>query len=229
MPDKKNLPKHIAIIMDGNRRWAKKKGLPKIMGHQSGIDSVTEAAETCLELGVPVLSIYAFSTENWSRSKNEVDALMSYIEEYITRELDNFKAKGVRLNCIGRIEGLPGFVRDSLKRAMEETRGNSKLIFNVALNYGARSEIVDAVKKIIDEGEREIDEKNFGDYLYTKGMADPDLLIRTSGEHRISNFMLWQVSYAELYFAEKLWPEFKRRDLIKAIKVFQKRQRRFGE
>lgn len=223
------LPKHIAIIMDGNRRWAKKKHLPKLMGHRAGIDSITQILEECLKIGIPVITIYAFSTENWTRPKEEVDALMSYIEEYIDKELNNLTSKGIRLNCLGRINGLPGAVRAKLERAAESTKGNSRLIFNVALNYGARSEIVDAVKSIIEKGRRDIDEKNFGDFLYTKGMPDPDLLIRTSGEQRISNFLLWQISYSELYFTKKMWPDFKRSDLRKAVRSFQTRQRRFGE
>ncbi len=224
----KDCPKHIAIIMDGNRRWAKKKHLPKMMGHRAGIDSITQTIKSCLEIGIPVLTIFAFSTENWSREKSEVDALMSYIEEYIDRELDSFKRNNVRLNCLGRIDGLPESVSKKLKMAMDATKGNSKLLFNVAINYGSRTEIVDAVNKIITSGRRDITEKNFGDFLYTKGIPDPDLLIRTSGESRISNFLLWQLSYSELYFSKKFWPEFKKKDLEEAIGVYQKRSRRFG-
>lgn len=227
--EKPKTPRHIAVIMDGNRRWAKAKGLPVVMGHRAGIDSITQMIKNCLELGISILTIYAFSTENWSRSKQEVNALMSYIREYIDREMDSFQKNGVRLNCLGRLEGLPEPVRDKLKEAMDQTRKNSKLIFNVAINYGSRSEIVDAVKKIIDKGENNIDEQNFGDYLYTKGMIDPDLVIRTSGEERLSNFLLWQASYSELYFTDVLWPDFKRKNLTDAIAVYQKRQRRFGE
>lgn len=229
MINKHKLPKHIAIILDGNRRWARKRNLGILMGHRAGIDSVTKIVEECLKLGISILTVYVFSAENWTRPKEEVDALMSYIAEYIDRELDNFKTNGVRLNCIGRIEGLPASVRNKLKEAMEATKENSKLIFNVAINYGARSEIVDAVKTIIDKGSRDINEENFGEYLYTRGIADPDLVIRTSGEQRISNFLLWQVSYSELYFTKRLWPDFRKSDLRKAVVSYQKRQRRFGE
>jgi len=228
MLDKTKLPKHIAVIMDGNRRWAKKKNLSKTMGHKAGIDSITQILDSCLAIGIPILTIYAFSTENWSRSKEEVDALMGYIEEYIDNQLDAFKAKGIRLKCLGRMEALPRPVRGKLKEAMEATKKNSKLIFNVAINYGARSEIVDAVKRIVGERREDITEKNFGDFLYTKDIPDPDLLIRTSNEHRISNFLLWQISYSELYFTKKLWPEFRRKDLVEAIATYQKRKRRFG-
>ena len=222
-------PKHIAIIMDGNRRWARKRKLPKMMGHRAGINSITEILDECLELGVRILTIYAFSTENWTRPKKETGALMGYIRAYINKETNNFKAKGIKLSCIGRIEGLPEPVRNKLKEAIEETKENSRLIFNVALNYGSRSEIVDAVRKIVNEGRRDIDEENFGDYLYTRDLADPDLLIRTSGEIRLSNFLLWQASYSELYFSPKMWPDFKKKDLAKAIEEYRKRQRRFGK
>ena len=199
-----------------------------MMGHKAGIDSVTEMVDVCLKLGIQALTIYAFSTENWSRPKKEVDALMGYMEDYIDSQLDSFKANGVRLNCLGKIDGLPESVKGKLKSAMEFTKENSRLVFNVAINYGSRSEIIDAVRKIIDEGRRDINEKDFGDYLYTKDLADPDLLIRTSGEQRISNFLLWQISYSELYFTKKLWPDFRHRDLMKAIEVYQKRRRRYG-
>jgi len=215
--------------MDGNRRWARKKKIPAFMGHHAGIESVRKVVSNCLELNIPILTIYAFSTENWSRPKKEVDLLMSFIGEYLDKELDNFMANNIRLNFFGRIAKLPKFVRNKLEHAMETTRKNSKLIFNVAINYGARSEIIDAVKKIIDEKRKDINEQNFSDFLYTRGVADPDLLIRTSGEQRISNFLLWQLSYSELYFTKVLWPDFGKRDLLKAIETYQKRQRRFGE
>lgn len=224
-----DLPKHIAIIMDGNRRWAKKRHLPVIMGHRAGIDSVRRTLKGCLKLNIPMLTIYAFSTENWSRPKREVDMLMGFMGEYIDKELGKLKTNGIKLNFIGRLKELPDSVRKKVERAMEVTQNNSKLSFNVALNYGARSEIVDAVKRVIDEKRHDINENNFSDFLYTRGLADPDLLIRTSGEHRLSNFLLWQLSYSELYFTKVLWPDFGRRHLIKAIEAYSKRNRRFGE
>lgn len=228
MIDKKGLPKHIAIIMDGNGRWAKRLGFPKKAGHKKGIESVKKIVEHCRELGIPFLTVYAFSTENWKRPKEEVGALMGFVNEYIDKELPGFKKNQVRFNCIGRLNGLPKEVREKIEYAMNETKAYSNLTFNVALNYGGRSEIVDAVNTILKERPQEINEETFGNFLYTKGMPDPDLLIRTSGEMRISNFLLWQVSYAEFYFTKKLWPDFKRADLEEAIKVYQERGRRFG-
>lgn len=228
MIDKFNLPKHIAIIMDGNGRWAERKGLPKITGHRMGVESVRTAVEYCREIGIPILTVYAFSTENWKRPEKEVDVLMGFVGEYIDKEIDNFKNNEIRLNCIGDLKGLPDSVREKVEWAMAETKNYSRLIFNVALNYGSRAEIVSAVNRIVNEGMRDIDEERFGDFLYTGGLPDPDLLIRTSGEMRISNFMLWQISYAELYFTERLWPDFKKRDLEEAIEAYQKRKRRFG-
>lgn len=228
MIDKSNLPRHVAIIMDGNGRWAKMRHLPKIAGHRHGIESVRRVVEYCRKLGIPVLTVYAFSTENWKRPKREVNALMGFIEEYLKKELDNFKKNQIRLNCIGRLDRLPPRIKKSIDEAMEETKSFSKLIFNVALNYGARSEIVDAVNKIIDSGRERIDEESFNQFLYTKGLPDPDLLIRTSGEMRLSNFLLWQISYTEFYFTQKLWPDFTKEDLEKAIEAYQKRNRRYG-
>ncbi len=228
MINRKDLPKHIAIIMDGNGRWAERRKLPKLAGHRQGIKTVKEIVKHCRQIEIPVLTVYAFSTENWKRPRREVDALMRFVVESIDREVDELKKNQVRLNFIGRLEELPPFVKKKVREAMEETRDCSKLIFNVALNYGARSEIVDAVNKIISEGKKRIDEESFGQFLYTKDLPDPDLLIRTSGEMRISNFLLWQASYAELYFTEKFWPDFKPVDLEKAIEVYQKRERRYG-
>lgn len=226
--NKNNLPKHLAIIMDGNGRWARKRHLPKIMGHRQGIESVRKTVEYCREIGIPVLTVYAFSTENWKRPKREIDALMGFVKEYIEKEIDNFKKNQIRFNCLGRLNGLPPSVKKRITWAMDETKEYSKLIFNVALNYGARSEIVHAVNKILSEGRRHIDEQTFGQFLYTKGLPDPDLLIRTSGEMRISNFLLWQLSYTEFYFTPKLWPDFEKIDLEKAVEAYQKRNRRFG-
>ncbi|MBL7069739.1 MAG: isoprenyl transferase [Candidatus Omnitrophica bacterium] len=226
--DKSNLPKHIAIIMDGNGRWAAKHGLPKIAGHRQGIESLKGIIEHCRNIGISVLTVYAFSTENWNRPKKEVGALMGFIGEYIDREIDNFRKNEIRFNCIGRLGQLPAGAREKVRWAMEETKDYSGLIFNVALNYGGRAEIVDAINRILAEGHKNIDEESFGQFLYTKGLPDPDLLIRTSNEMRISNFLLWQASYSEFYFTKKLWPEFKKDDLEKAIEAYQNRERRFG-
>ena len=225
---KKNLPKHIAIIMDGNGRWAKMRGLPKIIGHREGIESLRDIVKYCRETGIAILTVYAFSTENWSRPKKEVGTLMGFVKKYLDIELANFKKNEIRLNFIGRLDELPSSVEREIKMAMDQTKKYSKMIFNVALNYGSRSEIVDAVNKILAEGRKHVTEDNFGQFLYTKGLPDPDLLVRTSGEMRISNFLLWQLSYAEFYFTEKLWPDFRRRDLEDAIEVYQGRDRRFG-
>lgn len=228
MIDTKCLPRHIAIIMDGNGRWAAKKGLPKIEGHRRGIDSLREAVTFCREIGIPVLTVYAFSSENWKRPKREVETLMGFVGKYLDIELANFKKNEIRLNFIGRLNELPATVEKRVRDAMEETKGFSKLVFNVALNYGSRSEIVDAVNKILSLDRKKVDEDTFGNFLYTGGQPDPDLLIRTSGEMRISNFLLWQASYAEFYFTNTLWPDFRRKSLEKAIEEYQKRERRYG-
>ena len=223
-----NLPRHIAIIMDGNGRWATKRRLPKILGHRQGMESLKRIMEHCRKLGVKVLTVYAFSTENWKRPKNEVNALMGFIGEYIDREIENLKKDQTRFNCIGRIDTLPERAQEKIRWAMDQTKDCSRLVFNAAINYGGRTEIVDAVNKIIAAKEKKIDESSFNRFLYTEDLPDPDLLIRTSGEVRISNFLLWQASYSEFYFTEKLWPDFKAQDLDKAIEEYQRRQRRFG-
>lgn len=223
------LPKHIAIIMDGNGRWAKERRLPKMAGHREGIESLREIVRCCHDKGISVLTVYAFSTENWKRPKLEVDTLMGFVKKYLDLELKNFKEKEIRLNFIGRLDKLPASVRKELDAAMEETKGFSRLIFNVALNYGSRSEIIDAVNDILKQGRKDINEDTFGEFLYTKGLPDPDLLIRTSGEMRVSNFLLWQLSYAEFYFTKTLWPDFRESELEKAIGAFQNRDRRFGK
>lgn len=232
--DKNNLPQHIAIIMDGNGRWAKLRGLPRVMGHRAGIKTVRETVKACRELGIKYLTLYAFSIENWKRPKKEVETLMRFLNEYIDKELRSLKENDIRLNVIGRANGLPDYVRPKLNKAIEETKGCKSMVLNVALNYGGRCEIMDAAKKfasMVKSGKLSInalDEKMFCDFLYTKDQPDPDLLIRTSGEMRISNFLLWQISYSELYITPKLWPDFKRRDLEEAIAEYQKRERRFG-
>lgn len=229
-----NIPHHVAIIMDGNGRWAKKKGLPKIAGHRVGIKSVEEAIEGAKELGVKILTLYTFSTENWKRSKYEVNALFKILENYIDKKLDLFDKNDIRLSVIGRTEGLPQVVQEKLIKAIDRTKDNKALILNIALNYGSRQEIVDAVRKILKDYEKglvsieSIDEKTFGNYLYTKCMPDPDLLIRTSGEMRVSNFLLWQIAYAEIYVTKKLWPDFRKSDFKRAIREYSVRDRRYG-
>lgn len=229
-----NIPHHVAIIMDGNGRWAKKKGLPKIAGHRAGIKSVEEAIEGAKELGVKILTLYTFSTENWKRPKYEVNALFKLLENYIDKELDLFDKNDIRLSVIGRTEGLPEVVQEKLIKAIDRTKDNKALILNMALNYGSRQEIVDAARKILKDYEKglvsieSIDEKTFGDYLYTKCMPDPDLLIRTSGEMRVSNFLLWQIAYAEIYVTKELWPDFRKSDFKRAIREYSVRDRRYG-
>jgi undecaprenyl diphosphate synthase len=234
MLDRDRLPSHIAVIMDGNGRWAKKRGLPRAMGHREGMKAVREIIKASRDLGIKYLTLYAFSTENWKRPKSEVDTLMRFLGEYLDKEVPSFIKNGIRLNFIGRTGALPDFVLPKLKKSTELTQDCRKMTLNVALNYSGRSEIVDAAKKFASEvkagklGAEDLDEESFADLLYTAGQPDPDLLIRTSGEMRISNFLLWQISYAELYVTPKLWPDFRKDDLIAAVKEFQKRERRFG-
>ncbi|MDO8536418.1 MAG: isoprenyl transferase [Candidatus Omnitrophota bacterium] len=229
-----NIPVHVAIIMDGNGRWASQRGLPRVAGHRAGVKSVQEIIKGAKESGVKILTLYTFSTENWKRPKHEVRALFALLENYIDTQADNLTKNNIRLSVIGRLEGLPDAVRNKLKDIMEKTKENTALTLNLALNYGARTEIVDAVRSIVSDclsgrvRPEEIDEKNFSNYLYTKDLPDPDLLIRTSGEMRLSNFLLWQLSYSELYISKKLWPDFTKIDFLKAIKEYQTRQRRYG-
>ncbi len=234
MLDKKRIPLHIAVIMDGNGRWARKRGLPRAMGHREGLKSVREIVKTCRELGIKHLTLYAFSAENWKRPKEEVDTLMRFLGEYLDKEVPSFIKNGVQLNFIGRIGGLPDNVRPKLKKAVEATSSGRILTLNVALNYSGRTEIIDAAKKfasLVKSGKAgidDLDEKMFEGLLDTAGQPDPDLLIRTSGEMRLSNFLLWQISYAEIYITPKLWPDFRKNDLVEAVREFQKRERRFG-
>jgi len=232
--DLRKLPRHIAIIMDGNGRWAKKRGLPRVFGHRQGAKSVERIVMACAEIGVEVLTLYAFSTENWVRPKREIKALMSLLGQFLDEKLAKLKKNNIKLRTIGNIGELPEAVQKKLKRAVRETEKNSRLILNLALNYGSRPEIVRAVKQIselVKVGKllpAQIDEKVFSQHLYTAGTPDPDLLIRTSGESRLSNFLLWQISYAEIYVTRTLWPDFRKSDLLKAIADFQHRRRRFG-
>jgi len=234
MLNKESIPRHIAIIMDGNGRWARKKGLPRIIGHRQGIERVRETVRACSELGIKTLTIFAFSTENWNRPKTEISALMRYLDIFLKKEVISLHKKNVRIIFIGRGSPLPGHLRERMQWAEKQTTGNSGVTLIIALNYGSRAEIVDAAKRFaaaVVRGEQKIealDEDSFGEFLYTKGIADPDLLIRTSGEMRVSNFLLWQLSYAEFYFTDKYWPDFTRHELEKAIGEYQKRSRRFG-
>jgi undecaprenyl diphosphate synthase len=235
MIDKTNIPKHIAIIIDGNGRWAKEKGLPRTFGHRVGINRVKEIVKVADKLGIKVITFFAFSTENWTRPEKEVNMLMRSLNNFLDRNIDELDEKNIRLMIIGRDDPIPKFLQAKIKEAQDRTKDNTGLIAVLALNYGSRQEIVDAVKKftnavIKDEANLEgLDIENFSNYLYTAGLPDPDLLIRTSGEMRISNFLLWQLSYAELYFPKKYWPDFGKEDLEKAIEEYQKRERRFGD
>lgn len=234
MKKEQKKPQHIAIIMDGNGRWARRRGLPNILGHRAGAKAVDRIVRAGREMGIKVLTLFAFSTENWKRPEKEVKGLFELLDQYLDKEEPGLNKNNIRLMMIGRIEGLPDPTQERLKRVMDSTGKNTGMVLNLALDYGARSEIVDAVRKIgrcIKEGAispEEIDEKRFSSFLYTKGLPDPDLLIRTSGEFRISNFLLWQISYCELYVTSKLWPDFKKADLEKAVNEYQKRERRFG-
>lgn len=233
--NKENLPRHIAIIMDGNGRWAKKQGLARMYGHKQGVQAVHEITEAAAELGVEYLTLYTFSIENWSRPQSEVDALMTLLVDTIAKETPTLMKNNVRLLTIGDTARLPEAARLKFERCMEETAANTGLRLVIALSYSARWEIVTAVKSIVNEAiqiipeELAITEETVAAHLSTKGMPDPDLLIRTSGELRISNFLLWQLAYTELYFTDKLWPEFDKEELYKAIVDYQGRERRFGK
>ena len=232
--DLNNTPKHIAIIMDGNGRWAKKQGQIRLFGHNTGVESVREVLKAAKELKVTHLTLYAFSTENWNRPKEEVDGLMDLLVKTIAGEVQELDESGVRLTAIGDVEGLPDACRQELKDAMAQTESNTDINLVLALNYSARWEIKDAVKQIANKaikGEVDIDSIDddlFSAHLSTKGIPDPELLIRTSGEYRISNFLLWQIAYSELHFTDVLWPDFKKEDLYKAVIDYQSRERRFG-
>lgn len=233
--DLERLPKHIAIIMDGNGRWAKSKGKPRIFGHQSGVTAVREAAESAAELGVSYLTLYAFSTENWTRPRMEVNALMRLLLQTIKDEVVTLNKNNIRLNAIGDLDSLPKLNKEHLLRAMDQTSHNDRMTLTLALSYSSRWEIIQAARKLaaeVEQGELKagnVDQHCIERFLTTFGMPDPELLIRTSGETRLSNFMLWQIAYAELYFSKKFWPEFRKADLYEAIIDFQCRERRFGK
>jgi undecaprenyl diphosphate synthase len=230
--DLERLPRHIAVIMDGNGRWARRRRLPRIAGHRAGIRAVRQAVEACARLGVPYLTLYAFSVENWKRPHTEVKLLMGLLREYLKKEIGELNRQNVRLGVIGRVTELPAPVQRDLGGALEETRRNSGLHLTLALNYGARAELIDAVRSMAEHQQRNgsmtIDEATFSQHLYTRDLPDPDLLIRTSGEMRLSNFLLWQVAYSEIWVTDTLWPDFTQQEFLKAILDFQKRERRYG-
>jgi undecaprenyl diphosphate synthase len=230
-------PKHIAIIMDGNGRWAKKRGLPRVVGHRQGVESVRVIVKTSQKLGIKYLTLYTFSTENWKRPKNEVDTLMKMLEEMLIKETPELHENKVKINVIGRVDDLYPNARKALDDSLALTKDNDGLILTLCLSYGSRSEITDAVKKVIKQDRKEkidldkLDENEFSKFLYDPSLPEPDLLIRTGAENRerISNFLLWQIAYTEVYFTKKLWPDFREKEYIKAIEEFKKRERLFGK
>lgn len=232
--DKEQLPRHVAIIMDGNGRWAEVRSLPRIAGHREGIQSVRDIVTTSRELGIYALTIYAFSLENWQRPHEEIKELMTLLKEYLRKELPTLVKNGIRFRTIGRIRRLPEDVISQIEETESATQKNDKMVLSIALSYGGRSEIIDAIQKILEDcrlgilNPEKVDETYMNQYLSTAGLPDPDLMIRTSGEARISNFLLWQMAYTELYFTKTLWPDFRRRNFLQALLDFQRRERRFG-
>lgn len=228
------IPEHVAIIMDGNRRWAKKRGLPVIMGHRQGVKSIEKVLEAVKETGVKILTLYTFSTENWKRPKKEVDSLMNLIEEYLDKEYKRLLQNNVKLNTIGRMDRFSPDLRKKIERVKDLTKGNSGVILNLALDYGAREEITNASRSIAEDVKdgrikiSDISDGLFSKYLYTGGLPDPNLLIRTGGEFRVSNFLLWQISYSEIYVTERFWPDFGKKDFKKAVDAYKNRDRRIG-
>jgi undecaprenyl diphosphate synthase len=224
------LPAHVAIIMDGNGRWAAQRHLPRVEGHRAGIEAVRDTVECAARLGIKVLTLYAFSVENWKRPASEVGTLMMLLKRYLRSELSTLLRNDIRFRVIGRVEELAPDIQAELQEAIARTAGNRGMLFNIALNYGGRAEIVDAARRAIEAGVRpeDLDETRFASFLYTAGQPDPDLMIRTSGEMRVSNYLLWQIAYAEIYVTDTLWPDFRRRHLIDAVLAYQKRERRYG-
>src|ERR671914_252030 len=224
------LPQHVAVIMDGNGRWAAQRHLPRVEGHRAGIDAVRDTVETAARLGIQVLTLYAFSVENWKRPADEVGTLMLLLKRYLRSELNTLLKNDIRFRVIGRMEELEPDIQDELRVAIDRTSKNAGMLFNIALNYGGRAEIVDAARRAIEAGVRpeDLDEERFAGFLYTAGQPDPDLLIRTSGEMRVSNYLLWQIAYAEIYVTDTLWPDFRRSHLLEAVLAYQKRERRYG-
>ncbi len=227
-PDPARLPAHVAIIMDGNRRWAKKRGLPSLAGHKAGVDSVHAVVRAASNAGLKALTIYAFSTENWNRSKLEVSALMFLLKKTITSYADELDRENIRLALSGRIEELPRAAREGLRATEARLKDNKGMVLNIALNYGGRQEILDAVNRALAAGLKKVDEKSFSSLFYSPALPDPDLLIRTSGEMRISNFLLWQTAYSEFYVTDTLWPDFREKEFTKALLDYQERDRRRG-
>lgn len=233
--DLERLPRHIAVIMDGNGRWARKRHLPRIAGHRAGIGAVRRAVQACADLGVPCLTLYAFSVENWKRPRTEVKLLMGLLREYLKKEMDEMDRNNIRFGAIGRIDSLPETVQRDLNETIKKTRANTGLKLTLALNYGGRAEVIDAVRSVALELREErafnpeaITEQSFSRHLYTRDLPDPDLLIRTSGELRLSNFLLWQVAYSEIWVTDVLWPDFTEREMFQAVIDFQRRERRYG-
>lgn len=232
--DPKQLPRHLAIIMDGNGRWAQQRGLPRAAGHRAGVEALRDIVKACIEWGITILTVYAFSTENWKRPQEEVEALMDLLVEYLHQELSELYQEGVQIRAIGRLEGLPHKAQEELARARQITAHNNRLILNLALNYGSRAELVDACQKIarqVATGRLQpeaINEEVINGALYTGDLPDPDLLIRPSGEMRLSNFLLWQLAYTELWITDIYWPDFRRENLRQALLAYQRRERRFG-
>ena len=231
--DLARLPRHVAVIMDGNGRWAQKRHLPRIAGHRSGTQSARTTIETCARLKIQALTLYAFSVENWRRPKNEIDFLMALLREYLRKEMPLIQKNNIRMRFLGRMDELPPGVQNDVRDAMEKTAENKGMVLCVALNYGGRAEIVDAMNAILSErngngASHKVTEEQLSRHLYTEGLPDPDLLIRTSGEMRVSNFLLWQIAYAEIFVTETLWPDFNRARLLEALLEFQKRERRYG-
>jgi len=231
--DLSRLPRHVAVIMDGNGRWAQKRHLPRIAGHRSGTQSARTTIETCARLKIEALTLYAFSVENWRRPKTEIDFLMQLLREYLKKEMPLLQKNEIRMRFLGRIDDLQAAVQKDVREAMEKTAGNKGMVLCVALNYGGRAEIVDAMNAILSEhnghgASSRITEEQIARHLYTEGLPDPDLLIRTSGEMRVSNFLLWQIAYAEIFVTDTLWPDFNRARLLEALVEFQKRERRYG-
>jgi undecaprenyl diphosphate synthase len=233
--DPGRLPAHIAVIMDGNGRWARRRHLPRVAGHKAGVTPVRMIVETCARIGVRVLTLYAFSVENWKRPRNEIETLWGLLRYYLKKELPDLHRNGIRLQAIGRIDALPDTVRSELMEVVSATAANDRLQVNLAINYSGRAELVDAVNSLLEDARSagrldtlRVDEESISSRLYTAACPEPDLLIRTSGEMRISNFLLWQIAYSELYVTDTLWPDFSRADLLEAILAFQKRERRYG-
>ena len=233
-PDKTlltKIPVHVAIIMDGNGRWAQKRGLPRNDGHRAGVENMRRVLQSAVEFGVKVLTVYAFSTENWGRPEGEVHGLLGILEETIRREVPEMHKNGVQLRHLGRLEGISDDMKAAVRAAIELTKHNDRIVLNVAFNYGGRSEILDAIRKMVREHvpPDQVDEALFAKYLYTNGLPDPDLIVRTAGEMRLSNFLIWQGAYAEYYSTPTLWPDFDQNELFKALLAFSQRQRRFGK